>query len=97
MASHFDNLSSHYVAVPALDKGHWYTDGAGNLLIMPNPSQGSCECVAPDEECAECLARVYTAKEFEKVDPGRTAQALGLHFIPEWQRRFDHDIGYFVA
>lgn len=83
---------------PCYEHGHWYVDGEF-LYIVPDDDYGSAETIGPDNDTLDALNAAYRklSGPMSNINPREIAESLGLEFAPEWQRRFDPEVGYFIV
>lgn len=90
----YDNEKRKYMNPPGFEAGHWYTDGK-TLWIVPN---AEAEIEGPDGDIEDRLNTVYReAPSFDAVDPYAVASELDLEVVPASLKRFEPDLGFYVA
>lgn len=103
--THFDEatLPNHEENQPCFEHGHWYLDDDHCLYIVPDDRHGLAETYGPDDDMLDALNAIYRAHDqklvdwFDAVDRDAIAAGLGLFVVPDWQKRFDTQCGYFTA
>ncbi len=87
MVGLYNNETGKYEFSDDLAKADWYLDEEFNLYIVPKAG----EILGPDNAVTDILAAAYRVGK----NPG--LESLGLTVVPDWQRRFHPDCGYYTV
>lgn len=102
MADHYDNERGVYIEDEGLMQGHWFVTEEGFLYIVPNPLFDIIDSVGPGDDIEDQLNEAIGGDKFFELDPKNVAMSIGVDYInldliDPVLKRFDPEVGYFVA
>lgn len=88
----YSNSTESFSADPAYEKGHWYLNSTGALIIVPD---ATAEIEGSDDAAIDVLNCIYRATPFDQVNAEQVATLMNLVVVSDVLKRFDTSIGYY--